>query len=97
VWVDGGVHGRNAQISSERRIGLSLVAGGVAGAIAKTTIAPMDRVKILFQVSQQKFSLRLAGQMVVSIARKDGVLALWRGNSATVARYFVHSSLLVLI
>jgi solute carrier family 25 protein 42 len=65
----------------------SLLAGGVAGAVAKTAIAPADRVKIIFQVdSKRAFSVRDAFAVARDIVNREGVHGLWRGNGVMMAR-----------
>eukprot|EP00759_Apiculatamorpha_spiralis_P002178 PhF_6_TR1080/c0_g1_i1/m.2315/K15085/SLC25A42; solute carrier family 25, member 42 len=71
-----------------------LIAGGVAGAVSKTVIAPGDRVKILFQVnSVMKFTFPAAVQLGTKIVKEEGVFALWKGNGAMMIRVVPYSSL----
>ena len=62
-----------------------LIAGAVAGATAKTVEAPLDRVKIIFQVSKQRFSFAAAAKQMGIIAKTEGLSGLWKGNGACVA------------
>lgn len=70
------------------------VAGGIAAAISKTAVAPIERVKLLLQVqaaSKQISADQAYKGMVdcfVRIPKEQGVLAYWRGNLANVIRYF---------
>ncbi|XP_012261845.1 ADP,ATP carrier protein 2 [Athalia rosae] len=70
------------------------IAGGVAAAISKTAVAPIERVKLLLQV--QHISKQIAADQrykgmidcFVRIPREQGFLSFWRGNFANVIRYF---------
>lgn len=65
----------------------SLVAGGVAGAVAKTVIAPADRVKIIYQVDAKRaFTLTNAARTARDIVAAEGAAGLWRGNGVMMAR-----------
>jgi len=70
------------------------VAGGVAAAISKTAVAPIERVKLLLQVQHVSKQLteaqRYKGMVdcFVRIPREQGFLSFWRGNLANVIRYF---------
>ncbi|KAI0073157.1 mitochondrial carrier [Panus rudis PR-1116 ss-1] len=74
------------------------LAGGFAGCVAKTVVAPLDRVKILFQASNPEFH-KYAGtwsgafRAGAQIYRDSGVLGLFQGHSATLLRIFPYAAI----
>jgi len=74
------------------------VAGGLAGSAAKTLVAPLDRVKILFQAGNPQF-MRYSGSWVGvfgamrSIYQNEGPTGLYRGHSATLLRIFPYAAI----
>ncbi|CAL4889047.1 unnamed protein product [Urochloa decumbens] len=70
-----------------------LLAGGVAGGVAKTAVAPLERVKILFQTRRAEFrGSGLIGSFR-TIYQTEGVLGFYRGNGASVARIVPYAAL----
>lgn len=75
-----------------------LVVGALAGAFSKTVTAPIDRVRIMYQVNDLKpFSLRNAGETVAQITRESGPQGLWRGNVAILWRVAPFSGIQFLV
>jgi len=70
-----------------------LMAGGIAGMIAKSFVAPIDRIKILYQVSSTPFRLRDVPSVASKIVKQEGFTALWKGNTATMIRIFPYAGL----
>ncbi|KAK1811534.1 coenzyme A transporter [Friedmanniomyces endolithicus] len=74
------------------------IAGGLAACAAKTVVAPLDRVKILFQASNPQFQ-KYTGSWVGAITairdiyRSDGSRGLFRGHSATLLRIFPYGGI----
>ncbi|KAI5701217.1 hypothetical protein M8J76_010434 [Diaphorina citri] len=69
------------------------VVGGIAATISKTTVAPIERVKILLQIQDSSKNIaarryRGIGDCFVRIHKEQGTLSFWRGNSANILRYF---------
>jgi solute carrier family 25 (adenine nucleotide translocator) protein 4/5/6/31 len=71
-----------------------LAAGGIAGGISKTLVAPIERVKLLLQTQSDSKQITKDQQYkgivdaFTRIPKEQGVSAFWRGNTANVIRYF---------
>lgn len=65
--------------------------GGTSGAISKTVIAPLERIKLLLQNQhilsglEVKYTSNL--DCLKRVYKEQGVLSFWRGNLANVVRY----------
>ena len=60
---------------------------------AKTVVAPMDRIKILYQVSSARFHVTDVPNVAMNIIRTEGMAALWKGNTATMIRVFPYAGI----
>jgi len=74
---------------------IDFLMGGVSAAVSKTAAAPIERVKLLIQNQDEMLkSGRLDRKYngIVDCFRRttasEGIVALWRGNTANVIRYF---------
>jgi solute carrier family 25 protein 16 len=76
----------------------SLVAGGIAGCAAKTIVAPLDRVKILFQTNHiiyAPFQGSFSGyfKAISMVQNQQGIRGLFQGHSATLLRIFPYAGI----
>ncbi|XP_065527048.1 solute carrier family 25 member 16 isoform X2 [Lathamus discolor] len=71
----------------------SEAAQGVAGCCAKTTTAPLDRVKILLQAHNHHYKHLGVFSTLCAVPRKEGYLGLYKGNGAMMIRIFPYGAI----
>jgi len=71
----------------------SLIAGGVAGGVSRSAVAPLERLKILLQV-QNPHSIKYNGtiQGLKYIWRTEGIRGMFKGNGTNCARIVPNSA-----
>ncbi|CAI7757478.1 unnamed protein product [Closterium sp. NIES-53] len=75
-----------------------LFAGGMAGAVARTCTAPLDRIKLLLQVQHlgqlgtSANAYTGVSQAIMKIGREEGIRAFWKGNGLNIVRIFPYSA-----
>lgn len=73
---------------------MDLAAGGLAGGVSKTVVAPIERVKLILQTqdvsTQISADKRYKGIWDVfrRLPSEQGIASFWRGNMVNVIRYF---------
>lgn len=60
---------------------------------AKTTAAPLERVKILFQVATMHYPFTGVANTLRSIVRREGFTGLYRGNVSSLVRIFPYAAI----
>eukprot|EP01137_Pigoraptor_chileana_P007325 Opistho-2@52768 len=71
---------------------LTFIAGGISGCVAKTSTAPLDRLKILFQAREVHYAHLRVFQALVAIGRLEGLRGFYKGNGAMMARIFPYAA-----
>lgn len=72
----------------------SFIAGGIAGAVSRTVVSPLERLKILFQVqsagrTEYKMSVRKA---LAKMWREEGFRGFLAGNGTNCIRIVPYSA-----
>ena len=90
---EGAIKARSSlrELPLEQRTLILLMAGGVAGATAKTCVAPLERLKLLAQAGELKGGIIDGMQRVI---REEGVRGLWRGNTVNMLRMIPNKGVL---
>lgn len=71
----------------------TFISGGIAGSVAKTLVAPIDRVKILLQVHSAHYEGYGIFATFYQIVKKEGPFALYNGNGAQMLRIFPYAAM----
>ncbi|ETN08796.1 hypothetical protein PPTG_11619 [Phytophthora nicotianae INRA-310] len=86
------------QHAMDKKDAQNLVCGGIAGCASRTSVAPLERLKILFQVQDYikkdggeaavQIKYRSVGQSLRQIHAEEGLRGYFKGNGANCVRVF---------
>ncbi|XP_001629216.2 graves disease carrier protein homolog [Nematostella vectensis] len=71
----------------------TFVAGGLSTCCAKTTTAPLERLKILFQAQNKHYKNMSVFGALKAIYKKEGLQGYYKGNGAMMVRVFPYGSI----
>lgn len=71
----------------------SLLAGGIAGICAKTSVAPLDRMKILVQAQNVVYKDLGVVNGLTKMFKNESISGLYKGNGAQAIRIFPYSAI----
>lgn len=71
----------------------SLLAGGIAGICAKTSVAPLDRIKILVQAQNVAYKDLGVVSGLKHMIKTESIRGLYKGNGAQAIRIFPYSAI----
>lgn len=106
VQERGSLESFRQSISWTKQDRKQLLAGGIAGCVAKTTVAPLSRVTILMQVQSMrphKFAdgthpnNQFLGRSLMKIYAEEGMRGFWKGNGAMILHRFPYTGLVFFI
>ncbi|KAL6064364.1 hypothetical protein QOT17_010942 [Balamuthia mandrillaris] len=88
-WFQTGVPGRSHYLfmnATAETATKTLVAGGIAGAISRSSVAPLERLKIIFQTQPHPPKYTGVLQAMKLIYAEEGLLGFFKGNGTNVIR-----------
>ncbi|KAI8467641.1 MAG: mitochondrial substrate carrier [Monoraphidium minutum] len=71
----------------------SLIAGGVAGGLSRTAVAPLERLKILMQVQGNEKIYKGVAQGLMHMAKTEGMRGMMKGNWTNCVRIIPNSAM----
>ncbi|KAL9962185.1 hypothetical protein ACROYT_G031266 [Oculina patagonica] len=69
-----------------------IIAGGVAGAVSRTCVSPLERVKILLQIQVRNPKFSGVGATLIKIGKEEGLRGYFKGNGTNVLRIIPYSA-----
>jgi solute carrier family 25 phosphate transporter 23/24/25/41 len=88
-----GLH-HNIRATVSQPVVASFMAGGIAGAVSRTVVSPLERLKILFQVQsagREAYKMSI-WKALVKMWKEEGVRGLMAGNGTNCIRIVPYSA-----